>query len=109
MLVIAKKSGSGIGDEGIFDFGKILLKKALNSNLIKRASQAINSDAGKKAISAVKRAAQSDVGQELQARAISEVKKKVNKILPPKLKQAVNSEFRVRRLFLKLVKTLLRN
>ena len=29
-----KKAGGGINGEGIFDVGKILLKKALNSNLL---------------------------------------------------------------------------
>ena len=57
MLIIEKKAGGGINGEGIFDFGRILLKKALNSNLIKQASKAINSELGQTAISAVKRAA----------------------------------------------------
>ena len=64
MLVLDAKIGSGINGEGIFDFGRILLKKALNSNLIKTASKAINSDIGQTAIRAVKRAADSEIGQE---------------------------------------------
>ena len=66
MLVLDAKIGSGINGEGIFDFGRILLKKALNSNLIKTASKAINSDIGQTAIRAVKRAADSEVGQEIK-------------------------------------------
>ena len=61
MLIVQRKVGSGIitsyGGDGIFDFGKILLKKALNSGLVKKASQAINSELGQTAISAVKAAA----------------------------------------------------
>ena len=76
MLVIAKKSGGGIHGEGIFHFGKILLKKVLNSNLAKQASKAINSELGQTAIKVVKKAADSDLGQALKERAISEVKKK---------------------------------
>ena len=97
MLIIARKSGCGIipAGNGIFDFGKILLKKVLNSNTIKRASQAINSDLGQKAIKGVKRALQSDVGQALQRKAISEIKNKANKVLdsaPTPIKKAVQSE-----------------
>ena len=96
MLIIEKKSGCGINPsgDGIFDFGKILLKKALNSNLIKKASQAINSDLGQTAIKSLKRAAKSDLGQALQKRAISEVKKRANKVLDsaPVIKKAVESE-----------------
>ena len=104
MLVIAKKSGCGINTpinsgEGIFDFGKILLKKALNSNLLKTASRAINSELGQSAISAVKKAAKSDLGQELQHRAISAVKQKAlealdagEQSLPASVKKAAKSE-----------------
>ena len=78
--MIKAKSGTGIRSpynwEGIFDFGKILLKKAL-PNLAKTASRAINSELGQTAIRVVKRSAQSELGQELQKRAISEVNKKV--------------------------------
>ena len=84
MLIIEVKSGSGIlapyNGDGIFDFGKILLKKALNSNLIKKASKAINSELGQTAIGAVKRAAQSEIGQELQKRAISEVNRRAQDV-----------------------------
>ena len=80
MLIVKKKVGSGIitsyGGDGIFDFGKILLKKALNSGLVKKASQAINSELGQTAISAVKAAAQSEIGQALKEKAISEVRKR---------------------------------
>ena len=96
MLIIENKSGCGINPsgDGIFDFGKILLKKALNSNLIKKASQAINSDLGQTAIKSLKKAAKSDLGQALQEKAISEVKKRANKVLDsaPVLKKAVQSE-----------------
>ena len=105
MLIIERKSGSGIitsySGDGIFDFGKILLKKALNSNLVKKASQAINSDLGQKTISAVKAAAQSELGQSLKRKAISEVKKRAldasNKALdkisiPDSVKKAAKSE-----------------
>ena len=61
MLIIEGKPGAGIrslyNGEGLFDFGKILLKKALSSNLVKTASRAINSELGQTAICAVKRAA----------------------------------------------------
>ena len=32
MLIIKKKAGGGISGEGIFDFGEILLKKALKAS-----------------------------------------------------------------------------
>ena len=97
MLIIASKSGSGINSsgDGIFDFGKILLKKVLNSNILKKASQAINTDLGQKTIKGVKRAIQSDIGQALQKKAISEIKNKANKVLdsaPTPIKKAVKSE-----------------
>lgn len=101
MLLIVEKSGGGINGSGIFDFGRILLKKALNSNLIQTASKAINSELGQTAISAVKRAAQSELGQELQNRAISEVRKRVRDVsdkaldkiaLPSAVKKAAQSE-----------------
>ena len=70
MLIIEAKPGAGIrspyNGEGLFDFGKILLKKALSSNLVKTASMAINSELGQTAIRAVKRAANSELGQELK-------------------------------------------
>ena len=96
MLVIDVKSGGGIitpyrGD-GIFDFGKILLKKALNSNLIKEASRVINSKPGQAAISAAKKVAQSELGQELQKRTISEAQNVFNKV-PEVVKRAARSEF----------------
>ena len=66
MLIIDVKSGSGIltpyNGDGVFDFGRILLRKALNSNLIKTASRAINSELGQTAIGAVKKAARSELG-----------------------------------------------
>ena len=92
MLVIQAKLGGGINGDGIFDFGKVLLKKVLNSGLAQKASKAINSSAGKKAIKVIKRVAESDVGQQLQQRAAEEVKKKVNEILPPEVKKVVNSD-----------------
>ena len=100
-----RKAGSGIitpySGDGIFDFGKILLKKALSSNLVKKASQAINSELGQTAISAVKAAARSDIGQALKQKAISEVKKRafdvsnqaLDKIsVPDSVKRAAQSE-----------------
>jgi len=105
MLVVSGKHGSGIintsnhSGEGIFDFGRILLKKALNSNLLKTASKAINSELGQTAISVLKRAAQSELGQELQQKAISAVKEKAlnvldsgGKSLPSGVKKAARSE-----------------
>ena len=83
MLIIQKKAGGGINGDGIFDFGKILLKKALNSNLIKQASKAINSE----------------LGQALKEKAISEVKKKALEVtdsalerVPDSIKEAARSE-----------------
>ena len=70
----------------------------MNSNLLKQASKAINSDFGKPAISAVKRAAESDLGQALKEKAVSEVKRKVlegtNKALDsiPLVKEVVQSD-----------------
>ena len=99
MLIIERKSGSGTlySGDGIFDFGKILLKKALNSNLVKKASQAINSDLGQKTISAVKAAAESELGQSLKRKAISEALDASNKALdkisiPDYMKKAAKSE-----------------
>ena len=99
MLIIERKAGGGINGDGIFDFGKILLKKALNSNLIKQASKAINSELGQTAISAVKRAAKSDLGQALKEKAIYEVKKKALEVtdsalerVPDSIKEAAKSE-----------------
>ena len=95
MLIIERKAGGGINGEGIFDFGKILLKKALNSNLIKQASRAINSELGQTVISTAKKAAKSDLGQALKERAISEVKRKVLEVAdsaPDSIKEAAQSE-----------------
>ena len=105
MLIIEAKPGGGkrtpYQGDGLFDFGKILLKKALNSNLVKTASKAINSELGQTAIRAVKKAAQSEIGQELQRRAISEVEKKAQDLsnkafdrinLPESVKRAARSE-----------------
>ena len=96
MLIIEKKAGGGIRGEGIFDFGKILLKKVFNSGLVKQATKAINSDVGQAAIAGLKKAAQSDLGQALKERAISEVKKKaldlVDQVnLPESVKEAAQS------------------
>ena len=105
MLIIEVKAGSGIitpyQGHGIFDFGRILLKKALNSNLIKTASKVINSELGQTAIRAAKRAADSEIGQELKKRALLEINKKVqdvsNKALgkihvPDTVKKAAKSD-----------------
>ena len=68
MLIIEAKPGAGIrsryNGEGLFDFGKILSKKALSSNLVKTASRAINSELGQMAIRTVKWTAESEIGQE---------------------------------------------
>ena len=103
MLVVPGKSGGEVyKGNGLFDFGKILLKKALSSNLVKKASQAINSELGQKAIKVVKQAAASELGQELQNRAISGIQEKINKAsnnalnkvsLPDTVKRAAKSEF----------------
>ena len=61
MLIVKNKEGGGI-----FDFGKILLKKALSSNLIRKASKAINSNLGKQIIKTVKVAADTDLGKSLK-------------------------------------------
>ena len=79
LIVQGKTGGEGYKGNGLFDFGKILLKKALSSNLVKKASQAINSELGQKAIKAVKQAVSSELGQELQNRAISSIHEKVSK------------------------------
>ena len=101
MLVLDAKIGSGINGEGIFDFGRILLQKALNSNLIKTASKAINSEFGQTAIKAVKRAANSEIGQEIKKKALSEVNKKLQEVsdkaldkinVPESVKRAAKSE-----------------
>ena len=105
MLIVESKAGSGIitsyGGDGIFDFGKILLKKALNSGLIKKASRAINSDLGQTVIQGVKAAAQSELGQALKEKAISEVRKRaldvsnqaLDKIVvPDSIKRAAQSD-----------------
>ena len=101
MLVLDAKIGSGINGEGIFDFGRILLKKALNSNLIKTASKAINSDIGQTAIRAIKRAADSEIGQEIKKKALSEVNKKPKEVsnktldkinVPESVKKAAKSK-----------------
>ena len=88
MLIIPKKAGAGINGEGIFDFGRILLKKALNSNFVKSASKAINSELGQTAIKAVKRAAESELGQVLQKKALTEISNKI----PDSVKAAAQSE-----------------
>ena len=90
MLIIQAKLGGGINGDGIFDFGKILLKKV--SGLAQKASKMINSSVGKKTIKALKRAAESDVGRELQQQAAKKVKEKVNEILPSEVKNVVYSD-----------------
>ena len=101
MLVLDAKIGSGINGEGIFDFGRILLQKALNSNLIKTASKAINSEFGQTAIKAVKRVANSEIGQEIKKKALSEVNKKLQEVsdktldkinVPESVKRAAKSQ-----------------
>ena len=105
MLIIETKPGAGIrslyNGEGLFDFGKILLKKALSSNLVKTDSRAINSELGQTAIRAVKRAAQSKLGQEIKKKAISEVNKRAQDLsekalekihIPESVRRAARSE-----------------
>ena len=103
MLIVPGKSGGEVyKGSGLFDFGKILLKKSLSSNLVRKASQAINSELGQKAIKAVKQVAASELGQELQNRAISGIQEKISKAsndalnkvnLPDTVKKAAKSEF----------------
>ena len=102
MLEIAPRTGGQLyKGNGLFDFGKLLLKKALNSNLVKKASRVINSELGQKAIKAVKSAAQSELGQELKNRAIEGINQKVEEVsnkalnhirLPETVKRAARSE-----------------
>ena len=61
MLVIAGKTGGGLGD-GIFDFGKSLCKKVLQSGLAQKAIKAVNSELGQKVLKTVKQAANSELG-----------------------------------------------
>ena len=65
MLIVAGKPVDHTG-EGLFDFGKLLFKKVLKSGFAKKAHKAINSNLGKAAISTIKKAANSEIGQELQ-------------------------------------------
>lgn len=100
MLIVAGKPVDHSG-EGLFDFGKLLFKKVLKSGFAKRAHKAINSNLGKAAISTIKKAANSEIGQELQKQALSAINEKVqdvsekalNKIqLPESVKNAARSE-----------------
>ena len=80
MLIIEAKPGGGkrtpYQGDGLFDFGKILLKKALNSNLVKTASKAINSELGQTAIRAVKKAAQSEIVRNFKDELYQRLKKR---------------------------------
>ena len=91
MLIIPKKSGSGIfttynnpryGD-GIFDFVKRIFQKGAKSAFVQSAAEqakkAINSSIGQKAIATAKEAAKSKLGQDLQQTVISEITKKAQK------------------------------
>ena len=96
MLIVAGKPVDHTG-EGLFDFGKLLFKKVLKSGFAKKAHKAINSNLGKAAISTIKKAANSEIGQELQKQALSAVQdvseKALNKIqLPESVKNAARSE-----------------
>ena len=100
MLIVAGKPVDHTG-EGLFDFGKLLFKKVLKSGFAKKAHKAINSNLGKAAISTIKKAANSEIGQELQKQALSAINEKVqdvsekalNKIqLPESVKNAARSE-----------------
>ena len=92
MLIFEAKPGGGIHGDGIFDFGKILLKKVLKSNFAKKANEAINSKVGKSAIKAIQKVAESDTGRALKEKAVSEVKRRVYESLPTKVKHAVDSD-----------------
>ena len=92
MLIFEAKPGGGIHGDGIFDFGKILLKKVLKSNFAQKANQAINSKVGKSAIKAIQRVAESDTGKALKEKAVSEVKRRVYESLPTKVRNAVDSD-----------------
>ena len=100
MLIVAGKPVNHTG-EGLFDFGKLLFKKALKSGFARKAHKAINSNLGKAAISTIKKAVNSEIGQELQKQALSTISEKVqdvsekalNKIqLPESIKNAARSE-----------------
>ena len=100
MLIVAGKPVDHTG-EGLFDFGKLLFKKVLKSGFAKKAHKAINSNLGKAAISTIKKAANSEIGQELQKQVLSTINEKVqdvsekalNKIqLPESVKNAARSE-----------------
>ena len=100
MLIVAGKPVNHTG-EGLFDFGKLLFKKALKSGFARKAHKAINSNLGKAAISTIKKAVNSEIGQELQKQALSTINEKVqdvsekalNKIqLPESIKNAARSE-----------------
>ena len=96
MLIVAGKPVDHTG-EGLFDFGKLLFKKVLKSGFARKAHKAINSNLGKAAISTIKKAVNSEIGQELQKQALSAVQdvseKALNKIqLPESVKNAARSE-----------------
>ena len=96
MLIVAGKPVDHTG-EGLFDFGKLLFKKVLKSGFARKADKVINSNLGKAAISTIKKAANSEIGQELQKQALSAVQdvseKALNKIqLPESVKNAARSE-----------------
>ena len=93
MLIIEAKPGAGIrspyNGEGLFDFGKILLKKALSSNLVKTASRAINSELGQTAIRTVKRVSESELEQELKKKLFQKSIKKHRTSLKRHLKKFI--------------------
>ena len=92
MLIVAPKAGGGI-----FEFGKSLFKKVLQSDLAKKALQAVNSDLGQKVLKTAKRVAESELGQELRDHAVNEINKKVQEglekvELPGSVKTIANSD-----------------
>ena len=95
MLIVAPKVGGGLGD-GLFDFGKSLFKKVLQSGLAQKALKAVNSDLGQKVLKTAKRVAESELGQELRDHAVNELNKKVQEglekvNLPDSVKTIANS------------------
>ena len=92
MLIVPPKAGGGI-----FDFGKSIFKKVLQSGLAKKALQAVNSDLGKKVLKTAKTIAESELGQELRNHAVNEINKKVQEglekvNLPDSVKTIANSD-----------------
>ena len=96
MLIVEKKVGGALG-EGLFDIGKSLFRKVLQSGLAQKAIKAVNSDLGKKVLKTVKDVASSELGKELQEHAVGELNRQVQKglervNLPESVKTLANSD-----------------